>query len=49
MAIEGVSDDILLITLPEQPQNGNEIDLVNKMLSETVDHDVVMDFGNVLE
>ena len=47
MAIEGVSDDILLITLPEHPQNGNEIDLINKMLSETVDHDVVMDFGSV--
>lgn len=47
MAIESVCDDILLITLPEQPQNGNEIDLVNKMLSETVDYDVVMDFGKV--
>jgi anti-anti-sigma regulatory factor len=47
MAIDSVSDDILLVTLPEQPQNGNEIDLVNKMLSQIVDHDVVMDFGNV--
>ena len=47
MAIESISDDILLITLSEQPQNGNEIDLVNKLLSETVDHDVVMDFGKV--
>jgi anti-anti-sigma regulatory factor len=47
MAIEGISNDILLITLPEQPQNGNEIDLVNKMLGESIDHDVVMDFGNV--
>ena len=44
MAIEGISKDILLITLPEQPQNGNEIDLVNKMFSDVVDHDVVMDF-----
>ena len=47
MAIESVNDDILLITLPEHPQNGNEIDLVNKMLSEDVDYDVVMDFGHV--
>ena len=47
MATDGVLDDILLIILPEQPQNGNEIDLVNKMLGENVDHDVVMDFGNV--
>ena len=47
MAIETVSEDILLVTLPEQPQNGNEIDLVNKMLSETVDYDVIMDFGKV--
>lgn len=47
MAIEGISDDILLIILPEQPQSGNEIDLVNKMLGESIDHDVVMDFGKV--
>jgi len=47
MAIEGISNDILLITLPEQPQNGKEIDLVNKMFSDVVDRDVVMDFGNV--
>jgi anti-anti-sigma factor len=47
MAIDDVPDDILLITLPQQPQNGNEIDLVNKMLGEKVDHDVVMDFGKV--
>lgn len=47
MAIESVSDDILLVTLPEHPHDGNEIDLVNKMLSETVDRDVVMDFGKV--
>lgn len=47
MAIEGVSDDILVITLPEHPQNGNEINLANKMLSEAVDRDVVMDFGKV--
>ena len=47
MAIEGVSDDILLITLPEQAQNGKEIDLVNKMLGENIEHDVVMDFGKV--
>ena len=47
MAIESISRDILLITLSEQPQNGNEIDLVNKMLCDTVDYDVVMDFGKV--
>ena len=47
MAIESISNDILLIMLPEHPQNGNEIDLVNKMLSEGVDYDVVMDFGKV--
>jgi len=47
MAIESVNDDILLVTLPEHPQDGNEIDLVNKMLSEVVDYDVVMDFGQV--
>ena len=47
MAIEGISNDILLITLSEQPQNGKEIDLVNKMFSDVVDRDVVMDFGNV--
>jgi anti-anti-sigma regulatory factor len=47
MPIESISDDIFLITLPEQPQNGNEFDLINKMLSETVDRDVVMNFCKV--
>ena len=47
MAIESISNDVLLITLPEHPQNGNEIDLVNKMFSEVVEYDVVMDFGEV--
>ena len=47
MGIQNFSEDILLITLPEQPQHGNEIDIVNKLLSDSVDFDVMVDFSKV--
>jgi anti-anti-sigma regulatory factor len=47
MGIQNYSEDILLITLPEQPQHGQEIDIVNKLLSESVDFDVLVDFVKV--
>lgn len=47
MGIQNFSEDILLITLPEQPQYGDEIDIVNKMLSDSVDLDVMVDFSKV--
>jgi anti-anti-sigma regulatory factor len=47
MGIQDFSKDIVLITLPEQPQCGDELEVVNSMLCETVDRDVVIDFGQV--
>ena len=47
MGIQNFSEDVLLITLPEQPQHGEEIDIVNKLLSDSVDFDVMVDFSKV--
>jgi anti-anti-sigma regulatory factor len=47
MGIQNYSEDILLITLPEQPQHGQEIDIVNKLLSDSVDFNVLVDFTKV--
>lgn len=47
MGIQNFSEDILQITLPEQPQHGDEIDIVNKLLSDSVDLDVMIDFSKV--
>lgn len=47
MGIQTFSEDILLINLPEQPQHGDEIDIVNKLLSDSVDFDVMVNFSKV--
>jgi anti-anti-sigma regulatory factor len=47
MGIQNFSEDVLLITLPEQPQYGQEIEIVNKLLSDSVDFDVMVDFSKV--
>ena len=47
MGIQNYSEDVLLITLPEQPQYGQEIDIINKLLSDSVDFDVMVDFSKV--
>jgi len=47
MGIQNYSEDILLVTLPEQPQHGQEIDIVNRLLSDSVDFNVMVDFANV--
>jgi anti-anti-sigma regulatory factor len=47
MGIQNFSKNIVLITLPEQPQYGDELEVVNSMLCETVDRDVAINFANV--
>lgn len=47
MGIQNLPRDIFVVTLPAQPQYGHEIEDVNQMLSETVDHDVVINFADV--
>ena len=47
MGIQTFSEEILLITLPDQPQYCDDIEIVNKMLSDSVDFDVMVDFSKV--
>ena len=47
MGIRNLSEDILLVDLPQQPQQSDELDAVNTMLSEAIDRDIVMDFYKV--
>lgn len=47
MGIQNYSEDIIQVNLPEQPQHGQEIDVVNKMLSDSVDFDVMVNFSKV--
>jgi stage II sporulation protein AA (anti-sigma F factor antagonist) len=47
MGIQNFSKDVIVVTLPEQPQYGSELEAVTNILSEAVDRDVVADFGKV--
>jgi anti-anti-sigma regulatory factor len=47
MGIQNFSEDVLLIILPKQPQHGYEIEIINKLLSDSVDFDVLVDFSKV--
>jgi anti-anti-sigma regulatory factor len=47
MGIRFFSEDILLVSLPSQPQQSDEFEALNTLLCETVDYDVVMDFSDV--
>ena len=47
MGLRNLSEDILLVTLPNQPQQSDELETINTMLSEAIDHDIVMDFSKV--
>jgi len=47
MGIRNFSEDVLLIILPQQPQQGQEIEIVNKLLSDFADFDVMVDFSKV--
>lgn len=47
MGIRSLSDDIVIVNLPSQPQQSDEFETLNGMLSETIGHDIVMDFSQV--
>ena len=47
MGVRNLSKDVLLVSLPRQPQQSDELDAVNTMLSEAIDRDIVMDFSQV--
>ena len=47
MGLRNISEDVLLVTLPQQPQQSDELEAVNTMLSEAIDRDIVIDFSKV--
>ncbi|MHC4498460.1 MAG: hypothetical protein ACYS9T_01415 [Planctomycetota bacterium] len=47
MGIQNLSKDVLLVTLPKEPQLGDELGEVNEMASNNCDFDVVIDFAGV--
>lgn len=47
MGSRNFSEDVLLVTLPPQPQQSDELEAVNTTLSEQIDRDIVMDFSEV--
>jgi len=47
MGIQNFSEDVLLIILPEQPQHGQEIEIVIRLLRDSVGFDVMVDFSEV--
>ena len=47
MDTQNFSEDVLFFSLPEYPQHSDEIDTINRMLSNSVDRDVVIDFSKV--
>jgi anti-anti-sigma regulatory factor len=47
MAIQNLSEHILLITLPAEPQSGKELEIVVRSAGTRVDCDVIVDFSLV--
>jgi len=47
MGIQNLSQDVVLVTLPAEPQTVHELKAVNEILSNKGDCDVVVDFSGV--
>ncbi len=47
MGIQNFSQDILLVTLPGQPQRGSELETISQVVSDQPVYDVVVDFSKV--
>ena len=47
MAIQNLSEDVLLVDLPEQPHRADELETVSEMFSDKVGCDVVIDLARV--
>jgi anti-anti-sigma factor len=45
--IENLTENVLFVTLPEQPQQGAELTKINKLVCEDFSCDVVVDFSKV--
>ena len=47
MAIQNLSENVLLVTLPKEPQRSNELENINEIAGNRGDCDVVIDFSRV--
>jgi len=47
MGIQNFSEDILVVTLPEQPHTSHELESINEIASNSHGHDIVIDFSKV--
>ena len=47
MGIQNLSEDVVLVTLPAEPQTVDELKAANEILSNKGDCDVVVDFSGV--
>jgi len=47
VGVQEFSENVLLITLPVEPQQGDELEKVNTLLSEEANRDVIVDFSKV--
>ncbi|MFH1719977.1 MAG: hypothetical protein ABIF19_21695 [Planctomycetota bacterium] len=47
MGVQEFSENVLLITLPVEPQQGDELEKVKTMLSEEANRDIIVDFSKV--
>jgi len=47
MGIQNISENVVLVALPPEPQIGEELRAVNKMVSTRCDFDVIIDFSRV--
>lgn len=47
MAIQNLSESVLLVTLPKEPQWADDLFTIHKAVSDEADSDVVVDFSDV--
>ncbi len=47
MGIQHLFDDVLFVTLPTEPQSGDELERLNEIAADGSFHDVIVDFTEV--
>ena len=47
MGIKNLSEDVILVTLPEEPHLSGELENINEIIGKRCDQDVVIDFLRV--
>jgi len=48
VGVQEFSENVLLVTLPVEPQQGDELDKVKNMLCEEANRDIIVDFSKVM-